>query len=107
MELSVTLIAIAYVVGVILRIVYPYVLAWANDPDISWNWRMIAGQVVAGVTGLIPTLISAAKLAEYEQYLASGWIGLLLGLLAGFGAASIGREAQKTSGAVKAIRTRE
>lgn len=94
------------VLGVILRILYPFGLAKLRDSSVSFELHYIVGQIIAGV-------IAVAGVAGFSDQIQNildivgGNIGLAtyaLLFLYGWGAASVGREAQKTPGAIQARR---
>lgn len=82
-----------FVVGVIGRVVIPYVQARvASDDPISFDWRYLVGQLIAAFVALIP-LISGS------EFVASlGAMGWLAALVYGWGSGDVGRTAQKAVG---------
>lgn len=82
---------IAYVLGVLLRVFWPYLLAYLQE-GATFDARYVIGQAVTALIGLIPILAAQDFL---EQLSALGWLAAF-GM--GFGFAAIGREAQKSVG---------
>lgn len=82
---------IAYVSGALLRVFWPYVLAYLQE-GAKFDVRYVIGQAVTALIGLIPILAAQEFL---EQLSALGWLAAF-GM--GFGFAAIGREAQKSVG---------
>ena len=82
---------IAYVLGAMLRVFWPYLLAYLQE-GVAFDWRYVIGQAVTALIGLIPILAAQEFL---EQLSALGWLAAF-GM--GFGFAAIGREAQKSVG---------
>jgi len=88
----------AYTVGVIVRVLVRYALAWAEAGEkIPFNFRYLIGQVVAAAAGVIPLVLSTEFLDQLGEIgeLASGWIVYLIAGLYGYGAAALGRAGQK------------
>lgn len=79
---------IAYIVGVVFRIVAPYVYAWLTE-GAKFDIKYVIGQALAGLAGL------AFMLASQEFLAGLASIGWLLAFFAGAGIASLGREGQK------------
>jgi hypothetical protein len=82
---------IAYAVGVVLRIVLPY-LQERIDTGAAFDWRFVVGQLVGAVIGLVPLLGGASFLAEL------GAMSVAVALAAGWGFADGGRTGQKALG---------
>lgn len=86
---------LAYLVGVSVRVIWPYALAYFQDGT-PFNGRMIVGQILAALIGLLGIIAA-------DDFVASlGLIGFFGSFVAGFGAASVGRNTQKTVDAVRA-----
>ena len=85
------LLVAAYVAGVALRIVWPFLLAYLQD-GIKFDANKVIGQVVAGLLGLLGVFASQSFLGDL------GAVGYIGALAMGYGAASIGRDGQKTVG---------
>ncbi len=102
----VTLGILAYLLGVILNVLYPYLSAYLEKGD-SFDYRyaisrVLAALVVGGVAivapGFIDYLVQTAGAYDYTS------LYFLAVFLTTFGAGSVGRETQKlASAAYKAI----
>ena len=83
------LLVVAYVAGVALRIAWPFLLAYLQD-GIKFDVNKVVGQIAAGLLGLLGVFASQAFLFDL------GAVGYVGALAMGYGAASIGRDGQKT-----------
>ena len=88
-EAITALLVVAYLLGVALRIIWPFALAYFRD-GAKFDVNYIIGQVIAAIIGLFGVMASA----DFVQSL--GAVGFFGAFVAGYGAASIGRESQKT-----------
>ena len=81
---------VAYLLGFIGRVLIPYYLEKAVQPEpIEFDWMYVRGQLAGAVVTLIPTLLGGELLAEIG---AMGWAAAFA--LAYF-ASDIGRGVQK------------
>ena len=90
------LLAVIYLLGMVGRIVIPYIQArlWADGP-LSFDWRMIVGQVIGAVIGMLGLFLTAdfwvqvvgfaqefstvGPWAVYVAMLALGWFSTDIG----------------------------
>jgi|32_taG_2_1085360.scaffolds.fasta_scaffold00143_65 nitrate/nitrite transporter NarK len=79
----------AYWVGSLARILWPYLLKRIEEGT-KFDWRYVTGQAVTSIGVFILALVSQ----DFVEHLGS--LGIVGGLLAGFAAASVGRNGQKT-----------
>lgn len=80
---------VAFIGGVLARIVIPYLLEWVNTPGVAFDWRYLIGQILAAIIALIPVTFN-------DQWLATiGGLSWASAVGAGWLAADLGREAQK------------
>lgn len=86
-----------YLAGVVLRVIWPYALAWIQDRR-PFDYRFAIGQVLVALLALLPTFAAA------DFLIALGALGYLGAMLAGYGAAAVGRSTQRTYDTVKARR---
>lgn len=87
------LLVLAYIGGVVLRIVWPYLLAFLQD-GVKFDVNKVIGQVLAGLLGLLGVFAGQSFLGDL------GAVGYIGALAMGYGAASIGRDGQKTVGQI-------
>ena len=80
-------------VGVLARIVLPWLMIWLRDGE-KWNWRMAAGQLVSSAAAFIALLAANPDLPSFtwQEALAVG----LASAAGGWGVADMGRTAQKS-----------
>lgn len=91
MEIKPLLPYLFFVLGVIARVVVPYVQARLKvDGPLAFDWRYLVGQLVTAVIALIPLLAGQDFVTQLG---AMGWIGALV---YGWGAGDIGNQAQKS-----------
>lgn len=83
-----------YLAGVAVRVIWPYALAFFSEGT-KFDWRMITGQILAAVIGLFGVLAAPDFLSQL------GVVGYFGAFVAGFGAAAIGRNGQKTIDAAR------
>jgi len=94
LEAETALLVGLYLLGAVARIVWPYLLAYLQD-EVSFDIKFIIGQVVAAIIGLFG--IMAAK--DFVGDL--GAVGFFSAFVLGYGAASIGRDSQKTTDRIR------
>jgi hypothetical protein len=87
------LLVLAYVGGVALRIAWPFLLAYLQD-SVKFDAKKVIGQIAAGLLGLLGVFASQSFLGDL------GAVGYIGALAMGYGAASIGRDGQKTLGQI-------
>ena len=97
-QIIIWLVPLGYLLGVSAAIVWPYVNAKKENPDMVFDWSYATWQIGFGIVGLVPTILAANTLSDFALWAAQGWIGVFLAIIAGFGAARVGREGQKTRG---------
>ena len=83
-----------YLVGVVLRVFWPYVLKYLKDGT-KFDVRYVIGEFLVSLTGLI--VIFAGK----DFLPALGLLGFFGAFAAGFGAVDFGRNLQKTVDATR------
>ena len=85
---------ILFFVGVVARVVVPYLTAYLKEP-IEFDWRYLVGQIVGAIVALVAMLVtdSATWVAQV------GTLGMLAAFLYGWASGDIGREMQKGIGA--------
>ncbi len=88
------LLVLAYLGGVSLRVAWPFLLAYFQT-GASFDWHYVIGQFVLSVVGLLGVIASSSFLGDL------GAVGYAGAIVAGYGAASIGRESQKTAAQIK------
>ena len=88
-EATVVLTFVLFWIGSLARMFFPYFLKRIEDGT-KFDWRYLIGQALTSVG------VFALFLLNNEFVESVGSLGLFGGLLAGFGAASIGRNGQKT-----------
>ncbi len=88
-EATIVLTFVLFWIGSLTRMFFPYVLKRVED-GAKFDWRYLIGQALASGGVFVLALLSQ----EFVESIGS--LGLFGGLLAGFGAASIGRNGQKT-----------
>ena len=91
------LLVASYLAGVVLRVTWPYLLAWIQD-RIPFDYRHAIGQVLVALLALLPTMAASSFLIEL------GAVGFAGAALAGYGAAAVGRSAQRTTTVVRSRR---
>jgi hypothetical protein len=84
-----TLALAAYLLGGIARVLGPYGLEKLQNGT-KFDWRFAVGQTLVTAGGFIVLLANPGAVQSI------GALGILGGLVGGFGAASLGRNAQKT-----------
>jgi hypothetical protein len=84
----------SYLFGVTLRVLWPFILAYLNE-GVKFDWRYAIGQVVAAVIGLFGVMAAEGFVVEL------GLLGFFGAFVLGFGAASVGRNGQKTIDAAR------
>jgi hypothetical protein len=94
------LVPVAFIVGVIGAIAWPFLNAKRKNPGMKFDWNYTKWQIFFGVVFFIPTIIGTLTLKQSEAWASQGWLGIIAALVAGFGAARGGREAQKTKNPV-------
>lgn len=100
---------IASLLGLAAGILWPYANAWFRntDPGFKFNWRMVAGRIIAG---LITFLINASFLTQMQEFVElvyqRGWFGYVLTFLAVLASTFVGREVQKTPGSIQEYRSK-
>lgn len=94
-QLMNVLLALSYVLGVVARVVWPYALAYLNEPQ-AFDFSKAKGQIVAALAGLVFAAISGG-VAQIDLVASFGVAGYLAAFVAGFGVAAFGRETQKTA----------
>lgn len=82
-----------YVFGVALRIFWPYILAYLEE-GVKFDIKYVFGQFIGAIIGLLGVLAGKEFLADL------GAVGFVGAVVAGYGAASIGRDGQKTAGRI-------
>lgn len=93
-----TWLIVAYIGGVVVSIVWPFLLAWIENQE-PFDWRMNVGRILTALIGALPLLANQEFLAQL------GAMSYVAAFVYGMGASAIGRYAQKTPGAVtKALR---
>jgi hypothetical protein len=81
---------ILFAVGVIARVVVPYIQArLASDEPLSFDWRYLAGQLIAAFVALVPLVAGQDFLSTLSG------LSLIGAILYGWGAGDIGRAVQK------------
>ena len=88
-EATIVLTFVLFWIGSLARMFFPYLLKRVQD-GAAFNWRYLTGQALTS-GGVFALFLLNAEFVE-----SVGSLGLFGGLLAGFGAASIGRNGQKT-----------
>jgi len=88
-EATIVLTFVLFWIGSLTRMFFPYVLKRVED-GAKFDWRYLIGQALTSGGVFVLALLSQ----EFVESIGS--LGLFGGLLAGFGAASIGRNGQKT-----------
>lgn len=91
---------IAYILGVGLRVMWPYLMAYLQD-GVAFDVRYVVSQIVSALIGVVPILAFSDLV---EQLSALGWLAAF-GM--GYGWAELGREAQKTVKALRTVRARK
>jgi hypothetical protein len=84
-----------YLAGVALRITWPYALAWIQHRA-PFDYRYAIGQVLIALIALLPTFAASDFLVQL------GALGYLGAMLAGYGAAAVGRSTQRTVDTIQA-----
>jgi hypothetical protein len=79
----------AYLVGGITRMLGPYVLERISNGT-RFDWRYVTGQALVTAGGFVLLLANPGAIESI------GALGILGGLVGGFGAAALGRNGQKT-----------
>lgn len=79
----------AYWFGSLARVLWPYLLKRIQDGR-EFNWRYVTGQAVTSFGVFLLVLAAGGTVGDI------GSLGIAGGLLAGFAAASLGRNGQKT-----------
>lgn len=82
--------------GVIGRVIIPWLIEKLADDTITWNWRIVAPQLLTGALAFLGLVAANPALGQMPWPAA-----LALGLgsaAAGWGVASIGRTTQKARG---------
>jgi hypothetical protein len=92
-EAEVALLVGLYILGVVLRVFWPYFLAYLQTGE-SFDVNYVIGQVIAAIIALFGVLAAKEFVAEL------GALGFFGAFVAGYGAASIGRDGQKTAGKI-------
>ena len=82
------------ILGVALRVFWPYFLAYLQD-GASFDPKFVIGQLLAALIALFGVMAAKDFAAEL------GTVGYFGALVAGYGAASIGRDGQKTAGRIR------
>jgi hypothetical protein len=82
---------IVFALGVLSRIFLPWLAARKEDPNLSWSWVYIWPQLVtaAVIAMVLPLIVDLAAVADLD---------LPAAYLAGWGAADVGRTADKLLG---------
>jgi len=93
-EVTKVLLVVAYLIGVSLRVFWPYLLAYLQD-GVKFDWKFVVGQLIGAVIGLFGVMSGAEFLGDL------GTLGFFGAMVAGFGAAAIGRESQKSVDAAR------
>jgi len=88
------LLALSYILGVVARVLWPYMLAYFKEPQ-SFDFEKVKGQVIAAFAGLIFAALTSGT-AQIDLVGSFGVAGYLAAFVAGFGVAAVGREGQKT-----------
>jgi len=88
------ILALLYILGVVSRVVWPYALAYFQEPQ-SFDFEKVKGQVIAAIAGLVFAALSGG-ITQLDLVGSFGVAGYLAAFVAGFGVASAGREGQKT-----------
>lgn len=106
---TIVIASIVYIVGLLVRLVYPYVLAYIQGDTESFDFRKVAGIVIGAAVGYIPTLMSGAyieTIGGLDQILTDfgPYVYYVLVFFMAFGTGSLGRDIQKTPGALKAYK---
>ena len=82
-----------FALGVIGRVVIPYIQArLENNGPLSFDWRYLVGQLLAAVAALIPLIAGDEFLSQVGSL---SWLGALL---YGWASGDIGRTLQKAVG---------
>lgn len=89
LEMKEGLLVATYLLGVAIRVIWPYALKYFRE-GATFNWRMITGEILAAVIGLFGILAAPDFIIEL------GLLGYFGAFVAGFGAAALGRNSQKT-----------
>jgi hypothetical protein len=89
-----------YLLGSAARVVWRYWLSKKDDPEISFDWRYLKGQIVLTVLGAGGILLGGDTVKTITD-LAGGNIALELApfiavFMGGFGTGAVGRAGQKT-----------
>ena len=93
-EMQSALLVVSYLLGVIIRVVWPYALKYFREGAL-FNWNMITGEILAAIIGLFGVLAAPDFIMEL------GPLGYFGAFVAGFGAAALGRNGQKTIDAAR------
>lgn len=103
-NLVILLLGLSFLFGAALRVFGRAAIEWGNNPDFKWNWRMVVGQAVSTVVGLLPAAVTAEQIKDFVLYADNGWIGYVMAIIAGYGVAALGRAGQKATDFVRGKR---
>lgn len=79
-----------FVVGVIGRVVIPYVKARIDSSEpLSFDWRYLVGQLIGAAVALVPLVAGDEFLSQIGSL---SWLGAIL---YGWGSGDVGRTLQK------------
>ena len=86
----------AYIIGVVLSVLVPYLLKWLEDKTIKFDWRYIIGRLLVAALALVPVLASPGFIETLSSLLVSLHpLTFFFSLLSmGWGASEIGWKAQ-------------
>lgn len=87
---------IAYLGGVVVSILFPYVLAWIETKE-PFDWRMNLGRVLVALMGLLPVIGATEFLSQLS---AAGYFGAFV---LGLGFSQIGRIVQKATATARRL----
>ena len=92
-ELANALLVTVYLLGVSVRIAWPFAIAYMTEP-IDFDWQKVKGQIVGAAIGLVGVVL--AGMVQEGFVVGLGIAGYVGTFIAGYSAASIGRNGQKT-----------
>ena len=80
---------VLFFLGVLARVVVPYVQERLSNTELTFDWRYVVGQIIAALVALLPLVGTAEFLTQV------GAMGFIAAFVYGWGAADVGRSVQK------------
>ena len=93
-ELMDALFVVVYLLGVGMRIAWPFAIAYMTQP-VDFDWEKVKGQIIGAAIGLVGIVLASMVQEGFVAGLSV--IGYVGAFIAGYSAASIGRNGQKTA----------